>query len=240
MRTFYLLAISILISGCFGGVSGVILNPAGSTTSIGGTTYVMVTGQGQCGGFSIDWGDDTPPQQAPAHDFQNPFYATHTYSGWGGGKTVTVTPTTSCGGYARLRFKLEPTAPISLAWNRRPTDNAVTCNAVPPAPAPLASRSLLHVTGDPTPVFNFSCANNGCIYDPDGRPGSVAASPFPFPGMREYSLVVKVGSQSFQGGKSTNITVPQGGTLRVCQNTDNPAGAVGGWGIYFAVDQLGP
>ncbi len=34
----------------------------------------------------------------------------------------------------------------------------------------------------------------------------------------------------FQGGKNANITVPVGGKLQVCQNTDNPGGAVGGSG----------
>ncbi len=215
----------------------------------GDSLNFTITGQGQCGEFAIDWGDDTPQQHVTGHDFQSPFHATHQYDGWGGGKTVTVTPVASCGGYARTRFKIDPTAPVTLGWNRRPTDPVamdpiLDCNHVPNV-ARLASHSLLHVMGDPSPVFNFSCSFNGCIYDPDGRPGSVAAAPFPFPGMREYSLVVRVqtntmGSQLFQGGKNVNITVPVGGKLQVCQNTDNPGGAVGGWGLSFAVDQLGP
>lgn len=105
----------------------------------------------------------------------------------------------------------------------------------------LPANVLVRVMGSPSPQVNFGCSFNGCIHDPDGRPGTAGAAPFAFPGMREYSLVMRVGgSMLFQGGKSERFTAPTGGTLEFCQNTDNPAGNItGGWGIDVQVDELG-
>jgi len=115
-----------------------------------------------------------------------------------------------------------------LGWVRDPTRNVNLCNAVPNAP-PVPSNSLVHVTGQPTPVVNFGCPLNNCIGNPDGRLGTVASSAFPFPGMREFLLVLRVGTQLFQGGTNEQFVVPTGGTLEMCQNTDLPAQATGAW-----------
>jgi hypothetical protein len=95
--------------------------------------------------------------------------------------------------------------------------------------------------GTPTPQVNFGCRFNGCIYDPDGRPGTSSAASFSFPGFREYSLVMRVGGATlFQGGKAERFTAPTGGGLEFCQNTDTPtANITGGWQIDLKVDELG-
>jgi hypothetical protein len=243
MRVVYVIALSALVAGCNGGIDGVSLDTtAPASLAVGNNLDFTVTGKGTCGQFSVDWGDGSA-FQVSNYDFGTPYHTSHRYDGWGGGKTVTVTPVSSCSGYAQTRFKIEPSQPLSLGWSRGPSDPVALCNVWPNA-NPLASHSLLHVTGDPSPQFNFSCGNNGCIFDPDGLPGSVAAAPFPFPGMREFSLVIKVPApgniQLFQGGKNANVTVPLGGHLEVCQNTFDPKSALGGWGLYVRVDELGP
>jgi hypothetical protein len=100
--------------------------------------------------------------------------------------------------------------------------------------------SLVHITSPPTQEVNFGCSFNGCIYDADGKPGSSAAAPFPFPGFREFSLVLRVGTQLFQGGKNAQFTVPVGGSLELCQNPINSAANItGGWEVDIDVDELG-
>jgi len=248
MRAVYMLALSTLVSGCNGGIDAVSLDDTTpGNLAVGKDLSFTVTGKGKCGQFSVDWGDGTAFQEND-YDFAAPYHISHRYDGWGGGKTVTVTPVVNCSGYARTRFKIEPTGLIRIGWARNENDPVAMCDALPAAPAPLAPHSLLHVMGTPSPVFNFcqGCVIgcDGCMNDPDGHLGSVAMAPFPFPGMREYSLVIKVPAvghvQLFQGGKNENITVPLGGPIQVCMNTDKPESAVGGWEIDYAVDQLGP
>jgi hypothetical protein len=93
------------------------------------------------------------------------------------------------------------------------------------------------------PVVNFGCPLNACIYDADGRPGSSADNSFPFPGYREFSLVLRNGppnSDAFQGGKSATFTVGAGNILNFCENFNDPnANVGGGWEIDIRVDELG-
>jgi hypothetical protein len=243
MRKFYVLAIVLSFTGCVAGrIDSVTLNPPDQWTSpdhyleTHSSLGFTVDGQGTCGELTVDYGDDSS-DHLTSRGFR--FYPLHQYVGWGGGKTVTVIPGANCSGFARTRFNIEPTRTRTFAWARDRRGNINICNAVPNAP-PLASNSLVHVTGQPTPVVNFGCPFNKCIADAEGRPGTIASSAFPFPGMREYSLVLRVGTQPpFQGGINTQFVVPIGGTLEACQNTDNPAAATGGWELGFTVDQLG-
>jgi len=61
-----------------------------------------VTGRGTCGELTIDWEDDSQPEDRKNQSF--PFHSDHRYDGWGGGKTVTVHPALNCGGFARTRL----------------------------------------------------------------------------------------------------------------------------------------
>ena len=244
MHKFCLLATVLSLTGCVTGavIDSVTLDPPGPMQSpnryleTGSDLNFTVNGTGTCGELTIDWGDDSPSDHLTNPSF--PFHPHHKYSGWGGGKTVTVTPGANCSGFARTRFNIEPTRTRNFAWNRDPMGSINICYAVPNAP-PLASNSLVHVTGRSDLVVNFGCPFNNCIADPDGTSGAAASSAFPFPGMREYSLVLRVGSQLFQGGTNTQFVVPMGGTLEACQNTNNAAAAHGGWELGFTVDQLG-
>ena len=241
---FIWIALSTLISGCNGGIDSVSLDTtAPGNLAVGNNLAFTVTGKGACGQFSIDWGDDAV-SQVNDYDFAAPYHTSHRYDGWGGGQDG---DRYTCEHLLRLCANAlchRAVAADFAGLESRSDQPGALCEAWPKLPNALAAHSLVHVTGDPSPQFNFSCANNGCIYDPDGRPGTVAAAPFPFPGMREYSLVLRVTAvgqiQLFQGGKNASFTVPLGGHLEVCQNTDNLQGAVGGWGLYVRVDELGP
>lgn len=71
------------------------------------------------------------------------------------------------------------------------------------------------------------------------RPAPGAPFTFPFPGLRQYSLVLRVGSQVGQGGTGVPFTVAQDGQLELCMNDDVPVDNTGGWGIALTVDERG-
>jgi hypothetical protein len=238
MHNYLILALLALLTSCHGTVNLIqaITVVPGQTPALNAQVNFMVTGVGKCQELTIDWGDDSALDRRTNVDLMGE-PVSHTYSGWPGGKTVTVQAVSGCGGSARTRFSIEPSV-VTIGWARDPTRNVATCNPTPEKPD-LPSMSLVHITSPPMPVVNFSCQFNGCIYDADGRPGSAAAAPFPFPGLREYSLVLRVGNQVFQGGKDAQFTVTTGGTLELCQNTNNPATVTGGWQVDIKVNELG-
>ena len=80
------------------------------------------------------------------------------------------------------------------------------------------------------------------IYGISGAPGSTASADFPFPDLRAYSLVFRVGGpggQVGQGGTSTPFTVARDGELELCINDDLPSDNFGAWGILLSVDERG-
>ena len=206
-------------------------------------TNFIVSGSGTCD-IVIDWGDGSK-DVIDDEDLQANMPHPHTYRGWRGGKTVTVTPVSpnDCKGMARMRFVTMPEAD-SLGWARNPRGDTRSCVTFPNRPF-LTPNSIVKVTGMTTPQVNFGCGNNGCIYDPDGKPGSVAAGTFEFPTFREYSLVLREGGAAgrlFQGGKSSaSFTSVTGGQLEFCQNNDRPQNNItGGWALSIRIDELGP
>jgi hypothetical protein len=168
----------------------------------------------------------------------------HTYTGWGGGKTVTVTAVSGCEGKANLRFDAPPVS-RRLGFSQ-PGTGTGTCSTVSSNPLPtMIPHMLVHIQTFPLEPpnergINFGCS--GCVYDADGRLGSVADPTFPFPGLREYSLVLRVGSQVVQGGTDVQFTTTTSGSLAFCLNDhDNDVtNNFGGYIIQISVDQLGP
>ena len=168
------------------------------------------------------------------------------FTGWGGGKTVTVVAASGCEGKANLRFNAPPASRrVGFA---QPGTGTGTCAAVSSSPLPtMIPHMLVHIQTFPAEPpnergINFGCFAAGCVYDADGKPGSVAGSTFPFPGLREYSLVLKVGSQVVQGGSNVQFTTATSGPLTFCLNDgDNDVtNNLGGYIIDISVDQLGP
>ena len=224
--------------GVLKGVSPVQPIPAVGTTPLS----VAVTGTGRCTEITIDWGDTTPKNTYHFVDLgSNPVFS-HTYGGWGGGKTVTVEGTAHCAGKVNTRFDMEPSI-FHLGFVLVPKATAQICHQVPNFPG-VGTHNLVHITTSPATSFpggiNFGCPLNSCILDADGRLGSVANSSFPFPGLREFSLVLRVSSQVAQGGKNVTFVTTDAGSLEVCTNDSDQTDNAGGYEIDIKVDQLGP
>jgi hypothetical protein len=236
-----LLVLPFILCGCANIIQSVDLAP-GQTPDITSSVDFVVRGSGNCD-VILDWGDGSKDVVDDAALAANPHFQ-HVFKGWRGGKTVTVTPVSpkDCKGMARTRFVTVP-AVAELGWVRNPRGDTRSCVNFPGRPF-LNPNSIVKITAPSMPQVNFGCGNNGCIYGPDGKSGSSAASPFEFPGFREYSLVLREGGASgrlFQGGTSAQFTSVTGGELEFCQNNDRPQNNItGGWQIGVRVDELGP
>jgi len=191
----------------------------------------------------IDWGDGGPVSQGVwVNLVPDPTTRTisHTYTGWGGGKTVTVTATQNCDGKVNTRFTMAP-AVFQLGFNQPGTK---ACNTVPTM-ASVRMGNLVHITTIPLARspggINFGCPLGGCVYDANGKPGSVATAPdYPFPGLRAFSLVLRLGQQVVQGGTDVRFTAAETGSLESLVNDGNVTDNAGGYQIDVRVDQLGP
>ncbi len=219
---------------------------------VGHTERFLLEGTETCTSVDVDWGDGSVengviPLPGNRIELDTSFIETrtlvHTYAGWGGGKTVTVTGN-GCEGTIRGRFQSSP-ASKSIGWAQpAPPGTVGVCQAAVGLP-PLIPRMLVKVSITTVARFrdiNFGCPLAGCVYDADGKPGSVAASPFPFPGLKEYSVLFRVGSQVVQGGSQTQFTTTAGGPLMFCLNDgDNDlTNNNGGFDVTISADQLGP
>jgi hypothetical protein len=203
---------------------------------------VVVNGTGRCAELKIDWGDSLNNTYQHIDLRSNPVF-THTFCCWGGGKTVTVEGTAGCTGKVFTRFVMEPSV-FHLGFNVVPSPTAQVCHQVPNFPG-VGTHNLVKIKTIPRSDFpagvNFGCPLNSCIYDADGRPGSIADSRFPFQGLKEFSLVLRVGTLVVQGGTNMSFaTNGNAGSLEICLNDSTPNDNAGGYEIDITVDQLGP
>jgi hypothetical protein len=243
-----MLALPLVLGACASNVIQSVGLAPGQSPTMDQPIAIVVSGTGTCSALSVNWGDSGDTWERFTNvDLTAGQRLSHTYTGWAGGRTVWVAAESQCTGTAQARFTTEPEM-RSFGWARLPSGiNPLACFGVPSATRPnglmppLPANVLVRVRGNPSPQVNFGCSFNGCIYDPDGKPGTSAPATFAFPGFREYSLVLRLnGSTLFQGGKSEQFSAPNGGGLEFCQNTDNPSGNItGGWQIDLRVDQLG-
>lgn len=194
-----------------------------------------VLGTGKCTLLSIDWGDSSSDNEANVDFDANPLGVkfSHIYNGWGGKKTVTAQGVTNCVGTAQTTISVVP--PFALAFGQ-PTPTA--CSVVPNAP-PVLANATVHITTntDPRIKIDFGCAFGGCVHDADGEPNSVAPSDYPFPGLRKYSLVIRIGTQVQQGGTDVFFTATQGGPMEVCVNDNKLSDNSGAWGLFIDVNK---
>jgi len=222
-----------ILQGCKGGtirdVTGQIGNP-------GTVAHFELLGDGVCGKVSIDFGDGTPPAEVANYDFSNITPVDHLYAGWGGKKTVKAGSLENCVGAPQRIFTVAP--PVEKVGYMQPRPSA--CDAIPNKP-PLRVGTIVHMKTNPDPNIriNFGCSFNGCIYDADGKNPSTAAAPFPFAGLREYSMVMRVGTQVVQGGTDVTFTTNQAGPLEICVNDSNMSDNTGAWGLIIDVDESG-
>jgi hypothetical protein len=84
----------------------------------------------------------------------------------------------------------------------------------------------------------------GCCHFPTQKAGiggffgTTAGANFPFPGLRQYALVMKLGTQPpGQGGALGSLVTNQAGQLELCINDENLADNNGAWGVDVRIDE---
>lgn len=197
-----------------------------------------ITGTGTCGRIRVHFGDGAStviwnPNLEWDGSIGTGAVVNHTYvSGpgkWRGPKTVRAEPVSNCMGGASTEVTvLPPEMRIAVA------QPSATCTAVGQVRAGtvVTARPL----NNPELKIRFSAFESRGI---DGAPDAALGPPFtfPFPGLRAYSLVYRVGIQVGQGGTGVPFTVTADGPLELCINDDLPTDNSGGWGIALLVDE---
>lgn len=144
---------------------------------------------------------------------------------------MTAQGVTNCNGSVQAAVRVVPPFAVALT---QPTSTA--CTPVPGVPA-LRAGETIHLTTNSAPAIriDFGCAFNGCVHDADGEANSVAPSDYPFPGLRKYSLVIRIGTQVQQGGTEAFVNVNQAGPMEVCVNDNKLSDNSGAWGLFIDV-----
>ena len=248
---------ALLAGGCFGRVD--LIDPLAPARfdSLNELTGVMrdatveatVWGAGKCTLARMTFGDGTTVE---GHDIDFgepgaslPWKVQHVYRGWPGPKTVVAEGITNCAGKATLATHvfLEGAGPGGLRENVTVAfgqPGATACNPLSGPTFPTLrpnTRVSIRTNPDPRAVIDFGCLFGGCVHNADGRPGSEAPPGFEFPGLRMYSLVLRVGSQVVQGGTDMSFITDQSGPLELCVNDDMLTDNTGAWGIDITVDE---
>jgi hypothetical protein len=205
---------------------------------------IEVRGTGVCGEFKLDLGNGGYPLVEKNFDFSQGskvYPQIYFHNGWPGPKTVSIEGVTLCKGKVTTTHRVLTEANSTSEELNIPINNpSQLCYRVPSAAprVPLRKNTTVRVTSPATPKVNFGCSFNGCIYDADGKAGTSAPSSFPYPGLREYSLVMAVGNQYAQGGRSESFVTTQSGELLMCFNDGNGVNNnSGGWQVNIFVDE---
>ena len=236
-------SVVLLLSACAPAqvrvLNGVALVP-GQTAALGTSLKFELSGAGGCV-VDVDWGDgqmDTSRSVDLSGTVADRTIQ-HNFTGWRGGKTVTVTAVRGCEGKVNTRFVTDP--PVLRIGFAQP--GPMACRAMPNGPM-LRMGNIFKLAAIPARGtergIDFGCPFGGCVYNLDGMPGSSAVAPFPFVGLRYYSLVIRNGSQIVQGGMTMQFTATEDAVPDVCLNDDTPTNNKGGYELDIRVDQLGP
>ena len=225
---------TVVLQGCgVGTIQGVTGQQSGRGTPVRYIPY----GQGVCAQVGLDFGDMSPIGTLSNVDFGTtgtPSAIDHTYTGWGGKKTVKAFPMAHCAGSAQTIFTVSPvTLVVALT---QPTPAACSDFSAALSKPPLRKNTAVHITTTANVTIDFGCAFSNCVHDADGE-NSSAPSNYPFPGFKKYSMVFRVGTQVEQGGTNVMFTTNQVGALEVCVNDDNLADNSGAWGVHVEVDE---
>ncbi len=256
--SFWALPALLLAAGCnIGKVSHVTILPENATRStptcqllsqsnsgcpLDQPLEVRVYGLGPCTLLEVEFGDGEKTQvrnfdfAKSATDLQSPLVLTHTYKGWPGPKRLKATGVTNCAGTATKDFDL--LAANRASYYRLGLQQPVptTCTPVP-GTKPLRPGTLVSVQTTDVTETDYGCAFGGCQYGADGKPGSQAPARFPFPGLREFSQVWRIGTQIEQGGASATFAVRGGGPLEACVNDESLADNRGARQVDITVDE---
>lgn len=218
---------------------------------------IRVWGQGKCDSVGVEMGDGTTLFSPWGVDFgaqgaSVPLELTYKYAdgaAWPGLKTIHAYSNSNCIGEARTTIQVmrkighdvRSDLPFTLA---QPYSFA---NGITPGPCILAfdqhqvgalrPNTKVTVTAKPDPnnKIDFGCL--GCSFGVDGEAGSSAAAPLPFVGKAKYSLVLRLGSKTFQGGSQTSFTTTNKAALEICVNDDNLQDNTGAWNFTISVDE---
>jgi hypothetical protein len=219
---------------------------------------IRVWGQGKCDSVGVEMGNGTTLYSPSPFDFGGqgqsasvPLILTYNYAyAWPGIKTIHAYPNANCMGEARQTIqvmrKIGNTVRSDLNFTlAQPYSFA---NGITPGPCKLAfdliqvnalrSNTKVTVTAKPDPnnKIDFGCLG-GCSFGVDGEAGSSATAPFPFPGMAKHSLVLRVGTKTFQGGSQASFTTTNKAALEICVNDDNLQDNTGAWNFTISVDE---
>jgi hypothetical protein len=222
-----------------------------STPSLNRPIAFVLEGKGSCQGVNVDWGDGTIERvdalPGPRFELETIHLEDrslfHTFTGWGGGKTVTAEGV-GCLGKVRLRFNTSPSE-LKIGWAQpAPPGTSGVCQTATNLPG-MIPRMLVKAslpTISSARDIDFGCFAAGCVFNADGKSGSVADASFPFPGLKEYSVVFRIGPQIVQGGTNMQFTTTASGPLELCLNDGDKdlTNNRGGFAVTISVDQLGP
>jgi hypothetical protein len=201
--------------------------------------WFAVTGRGLCL-VRVDFGDGTSIQPPAPIDFdRGPWPVYHFFANsWPGPKTIRAEGIPPCSGMATVSHRVFEGVVFAEKWVVALAAPTQMCYPVPGGLPPLRTNTRVTVSALTTPKVDFRCPAKGCVYDPDGKPSSSASTRFPFPGLREFSLILMVGNQVQQGGTNASAFVTnQPGGLSICLNDDNTRDNIGGWEIHLSVDE---
>ena len=244
---------ALFVAGCdFGQVTSLSVSapqcgPTNSTcfiTRLDEMATFTVRGKGLCKVARLNFGDGKFLEEND-HDFdKGPWIATRIYDGWPGLKTAMAEGVTNCTGKATMAMHVFKNASHGEIWNvgiTGPFSDPINCFNAPLGSGgmmpPLRPNTTVTVSAQTTPLMQFGCVG-GCAFDPNGRANTVAAAPEPFPGMRELSLVWRVGTQVVQGGTAAvTFVTQQPGPLEICVNDRRMSDNGGGWEVNILVDE---
>lgn len=219
-----------------------LLSQSGPACRMDQPLEIRVYGRGPCTLLEVEFGDGQKTEVRNAdlakseEDSQSPLVLSHSYRGLPGPKQIRAKGVTNCAGTASADFDLllPDGRPAYVLGLQQPLPTA--CTPVPSI-GPLRAGTVVRVTTTDVQTTNYGCPFGGCVYGPDGKPASSAAAPFPFPGMREFSQVWRIGTQIEQGGASATFTVRQSGSLEICVNDHVLADNRGAWRVDVSADE---
>jgi hypothetical protein len=220
--------------------------------SVGADIKFIIRGMGTCHRTTFDWGDGTPNDQVTLDLTRGADTVEHRFTGWPGGKTVSATGGTgvatqdACLGSDTVRFTTQPAfAIIGVAGQ-----GTQACNVPTPSFGAVSPGWLIQIRNTLLANWpggiNFGCPFRNCVFDAHGSDEALADASFPFPGLRRYSLVLRIGSSSsstppqiVQGDTDLQFTATRQGALEFCLNDIDVTNNDGGYQLEVRVDQLG-
>jgi hypothetical protein len=246
-----LLLAAVVLAGCnSGGITGIehvewpvndYLSPdvkhelrEENKIKLGETDEFRVSGQGVCGRIRVDFGDGASTELANA-DFSHDVQVSHSYTGWGGPKTIRAETVENCIGQASNAIHVEPEM---KRFGIQMPGSGTACTIAPNVP-PVRAGSVVRIDaiGSPPPQARFGCVGGICNWQGIDGSQTIAGSSFPFPGMREYSLVLRIGTKAYQGGDGASFVADNTGPLELCVNDSVFSDNAGAWGVGVTVDE---